>query len=125
MQDLSLPSSVEFKKIIQLPPSSDFIECIDANYDLSYVIAAKSEKQTVELRVDTVEDGEIIFTFNALGRIGIKGNTLFYNPTHLINAETICTLAEDKKHMWQTKIKSGNFHMKICIICGRCESTPL
>lgn len=125
MQDPSLPFSVKFKKIIQLPPSSDFITCIDANYDLSYVVAAKSENQTVELRVDTVEDGEIIFTFNVLGRIGIKGNTLFYNPTHLINAETICTLVEDKKHIWETKIKSGNFHMKICTICGRCESTPL
>lgn len=125
MQDLSLPLSIEFKQITHLPPSDDFIESIDPKYDLSYVVAAKSTTQTVEIRVDTIEDGEVVFTLNTMGRIGIKENRLFYNPTHLVHVDTVCPSAENDKHVWETKSKSGNFHMKICAVCGRCESTPI
>lgn len=124
MIDPSLPRNLEFKGDVQFTNDS-FIPISDKNYDHAYIVKAKSTDQIAEIKLLTTDNEETMFFFNSEGKIGIKGQTLFYNPTHLVHADTVCSSAQDGKHVWQTNVQSGNFCMKTCAICGRCEATPL
>lgn len=120
--DISLPNFIKFE-ILDPPPSmDDFIEISDKNYDIAYSVRADSPNKTAKLILVTQSKQKIMLLFNADAKIGIKGFTLYLNANDLLYLDYICNKSEDGKHVWQSQMHSGKFHLKSCSKCGHYVS---
>jgi len=121
MSDSSLPLSVEFKDDIEFPKDR-FIPASDKNYDRTFLVRTTSTEQITEIRFVGIDGKKIIFFFNADGKIGIKGQFLFYNLTHLVFVDTVCKDTSDGRHIWEPFFQSGEFNLKECTMCGHTRN---
>lgn len=120
--DISLPNSISFETLDPPPSMDDFIETIDSNYDVSYVVKADAPDKIAKLFLTTQDKQKLMMEFDARARIGIKGFNLRFNAENLLYVGTLCPKSDDGRHIWQSKLQSGKFHLKSCHLCGRHES---
>lgn len=119
MIEISLPHFIKFTQLDPPPDMDDFLQVIDPNYDISYIVKADSTDKIAKLILVTPNNQKILMYFNAKGRIGIKGFVLYFNAENVIYFDILCNSSEDGKHIWQTQFQSGAFHLKSCSACGR------
>jgi len=116
--DISLPNFITFETLDPPPSMNDFMVVSDKNYDISYCVKADSPDKIAKLILITPSKQKIMMQFNADAKIGIKGFNLYFNANNLLSLEDVCSKSEDGKHVWQSQIQSGKFHLKSCSICG-------
>lgn len=78
--------------------------------------------KVAKLFLVTPDKQKVMMEFDVRARIRIKGFNLHFNPENLLYIDTICSKSDDGKHIWQSQLQSGKFHLKSCSLCRKYVS---